>query len=268
VSDRRQHAFFWGGQVVTVFPALPGLMSQRVLYIPSVCFFLLIGLLLKDLWLPRLATGERRVWLVPAAIVVCALVTIGTNTMWSKPARMVSDQVDEIVEQLPSPEPGSELYLIDIWQPSWGIEEGLRRRYPGKELAIEVLSFSPKILADPEPPWSQPLERLFAMYYPDEVGPLRTRHRLTRAADGTVRLHLELEKDRYFQGLVEGLLPVEHRLGTEILEVATQRFRAAITPEDDGTVRRLDFEFTPSGRASHFLVFRDGHYRQMPWGGE
>jgi hypothetical protein len=265
VSDRRRHAFFWGWQVVAVFPALPVLMSQRVLYIPSIGFFLLIGLLLKDLWLPRLETGARRVWLVPAAVVVCGLVTMGTNTMWSRPAKMVSDQVDQIVEQVPSPEQGGQLYLIDIWQPSWGIEEGLRRRYPGKDLAIEVLSFSPKIMPDADPPWSRPFERLFATYYPDEVGPLRTLHRLTRAAGGTIRLHLELEEDRYFQGLVEGLLPVEHRLGTEVLDVATERFRVVLDPEEDGTVRRLDLDFPDSGRAAYFLVFEDGRYRQMPW---
>jgi hypothetical protein len=265
VSDRRRHTFFWGWQVVTVFPALPILMSQRVLYIPSMGFFLLIGLLLKDLWLPRLETGERRVWLVPVAVVVCGLVPLGTNTMWRRPAKMVSDQVDQIVEQLPSPEQGGQLYLIDIWPPSRGIEEGLRRRYPGKELAIEVLSFSPKIMPDDEPPWSRPLERLFATYYPDEVGPLRTRHRLARAADGTIRLHLELEEDRYFQGLMESLLPVEHRLGTEVLDVATERFHVTVEPEVDGTVRRLDLDFPDSGRAAYFLIFEDGRYRQMPW---
>jgi hypothetical protein len=133
------------------------------------------------------------------------------------------------------------------------------------DLAVEVLSFSPKILPDADPPWSRPFEKLFATYYPDEVGPLRTRHRLERSAGGATRLHLELLEERYFQGLVEGLLPVDHRLGTEILEVATERFRVTITPEADGAVRRLDFEFEQADPAAHFLVFADGRYRRLPW---
>jgi len=259
-ADKKRYHFFWGWQVITVLPALPILMSQRVLYIPSVGFCLLVGMMLKEYWLPAFERRARGWQIFPAAVAVCFLTTFAMNTMWSRPSLMIREQIAQINEALPNPEPGSRIYLIDIWPPSYGIEEGLKRNYHDRNLDVQILSFSPKILESADAGWDRPLEKLFAAYFPESCGPLRTRHRL----EGSRKLHLELADSVYFHGLVEGLLPVETRLGTEISEVQTGRFHVRLGASEQGRVNRMDFSFADDGRKSYFLAFENGRYKRIP----
>ena len=259
-TDKKRYHFFWLWQVLTVLPALPILMSQRVLYIPSIGFCLLVGLMLKEHWMPCFEKRARGWQLFPAAVALCFLTTFAMNTMWSRPSLMIRDQIAQIKRALPSTEPGARIYLIDIWPPSYGIEEGLRRSYGDRSLDIQVLSFSPKILDTADPAWDRPLERLFAAFFPEACGPLVTHHRL----DGAGRLHLELSDAVYFHGLVEGLLPVEPRLGNELAEVQNGPFRVILGVNEAGGVNRMDFSFAEDGRKSYFLVFENGRYKRIP----
>jgi hypothetical protein len=88
---------------------------------------------------------------------------------------------------------------------------------------------------------------------------LVTHHRL----EGTRRLHLEIEDAVYFQGLVEGLLPVETRLGGEVREVQNGPFRVVLGVNSLGKVDRMDFSFAEDGRKSYFLVFENGRYKRI-----
>lgn len=257
-SERRQYHFFWWWQVLTVLPALPILMSQRVLYIPSIGFCLLVGLMLKEHWLPCYEKRARGWWLFPAAVGVCFVTTFAMNTMWSRPSQMIQDQIAQIRAELPNPEPGSRIYLIDIWQPSYGIEEGLRRAYADRSLDVQILSFNPRILDVSNPGWDSPLEKLFAAYFPESCGPLETRHRLSPGG-----LHLELGDAVYFHGLVEGLLPVESRLGGEVREIDNGQFRVVLGVNPAGKVNTMDFSFADDGRKSYFLVFENGRYKRI-----
>ena len=259
-ADKKRYHFFWWWQVLTVLPALPILMSQRVLYIPSIGFCLLIGLMLKEHWVPCFEKRARGWQLFPAIVAVCFLTTFAMNTMWSRPSLMIRDQITQIKSALPRPEPGARIYLIDIWPPSYGIEEGLRRSYGDRSLDIQILSFSPKILDTADPAWDRPLERLFAAFFPEACGPLVTHHRL----DGSGRLHLELPDAVYFHGLVEGLLPVESRLGDELQEVQNGPFRVVLGTNEAGKVNRRDFSFAEGGRKSYFLFFENGRYKRTP----
>ncbi|MBV9463101.1 MAG: glycosyltransferase family 39 protein, partial [Verrucomicrobiae bacterium] len=153
-AARRKYNYFWLWQVVTVAPTLPVLMSQRFLYLPSAGFCLLLGLLLG----PRFQ--RPRVALVAGALAAaCLLVSVAMNAMWRRPSLMIREQIEQIAQAVPKPEPGSRFYLIDIWPPSYGLEEGIVRRYRDRSLDVQVLTFSPKILPLTDPPWTRPLEK-------------------------------------------------------------------------------------------------------------
>jgi hypothetical protein len=262
-ANQRQFQFFCWWPVLTVMPALPILMSQRVLYIPSMGFCLLVGLLLKEKWLPALEKRELARWWVPAIVGACFLMTLAMNRMWNLPSLMIRNQIEQITQELPSPESGSRIYLLDIWQPSYGIEEGLRRRYKDRTLDIQILSFSPKILEATQLSWNQPLEKLFATFFPEACGPLITHHRFEKEQDSTPHLHLELEGSSYFHSLVEGLLPVETDLGKELTELKMEKFNITLKTNTASQVNQIDFYFKKDDRKSYFLFFENGRYRRI-----
>lgn len=263
IENRKQFYFFISWMILTLLPSLSILMSGRVLYISSIGFALLVGLILKEHVENSLEKKKKRLMIFSLVLFLCFTVTFLMNKMWSLPSEIIRDHIAQISSEIPSIESDSRIYLIDLWPPSYGIEEGLKRFYHDRNLDVQVLTFNPKILDSSQSYSKNIFAKLFGFYFPKESGTLLTNHFIEKKLDETIHLHLELLKDVYFQELVESLLPVESRLGNELKEIQTERFKAVLGTTENHSVNKIDFYFPRQNKNSYFLIYENGKYRRM-----
>jgi hypothetical protein len=241
-----------------LIPFAPSLLvspAERQLYVPSVGFCLLLGLLYE-----RLSTRER---LLRTTVVVLALLAVvlawAYNVMWSFPSNVARAQVAELRQQLPTPERDSSIYLLNLWGPAFGMEimPGLLAGNP--KLDVQVLTIHPKLLPVGEYRVSNPLlQRFFAAVLPGAVGEAQVESHW----ESPDVLRVQIRNGRFMRSLIEQTYPAAPSVQVTGARVEMDHFTAEVVSADADGVETLRFYFQP-GRKRVIFDLQGGRVKQI-----
>jgi hypothetical protein len=244
--------------IMFLAPFAPSLLvnpAQRLLYVPSLGFCLLLGLCYERL------TARGRV--LRTAVTVLASISIvlagAYNAMWSFPSNVARAQVEEIRRLLPSPEPDRSIYLLNLWGPAFGMEmmPGLLAHNP--KLDVQVLTIHPKVLPVGEYRLSNPLlQRFFSAVLPGAVGEAK----VDAVWESPDVLRVQIHNGRFMRSLIEQTYPASPSVQKIGAWVEMDHFAAEVVAADADGVETLRFHFQP-GRKRVVIDLQDGRVRQL-----
>jgi hypothetical protein len=239
-------------------PYVPSLLvnpAERVLYVPSLGFCLLLGLCYERL------TASGRVLRVPVMILgaIAIVLAWAYNAMWSFPSNVAHAQIEEIHRQLPAPDPESSVYLLNLWGPAFGMEAmpGLLAGNP--RLDVQVLTIHPKVLPVGGYQLNNPLlQRFFGALLPGAIGEA-TVETVWESPD-VLRVHIR--NGRFMRSLIEQTYPAAASVQVAGARVAMEHFNAEVVAADADGVETLRFHFQP-GRKRVVFDLQGATVRQI-----
>ncbi|OAI43400.1 hypothetical protein AYO41_01930 [Verrucomicrobia bacterium SCGC AG-212-E04] len=231
-----------------VIPFAPSLLvapAERQLYVPSVGFCLLLGLCYERL------TAEGRSLRVPV-IVLAAIGLIlawSYNVMWSFPSNVARAQIEELSRQLPAPEKGSSIYLLNLWGPAFGMEMMPMMLTGDRTLDVQVLTIHPKLLPVGEYRVSNPLlQRFFAAVLPGATGEAP----VEATWESHDILRVQIRHGRFMRSLIEQTYPAAAAAQTPDSRIEMPHFTAEVVAADANGVETLRFHFQPGWKRQIF----------------
>ena len=224
-----------------LIPFVPSLLvapAERQLYVPSVGFCLLLGLFYERL------TKDGRDLRVPVVILAAIGVALSWtyNVMWSFPSNVARAQLAEMRRQLPKVEPGSTLYLLNLWGPSFGMEMMPALIYGDPALDVQVLSIHPKLLPVGDYRVNNAmLQRFFSAVLPGATGeaPVETQW------ESPDVLRVQIRNGRFMHSLIEQIYPAADAAQVTGTRIEMEHFTAEVVAADADGVETLRFHFKP-----------------------
>ncbi len=140
-----------GWVAVTLMPFCFLTPGQRLVHFPSAGFALAmgavaVGVAARLAHRPRMLAWARGVVLTLLGLYMLAsfsyVATLGYVT------RLVHQSEQGLEQHLAAAPPGTEVYLINLWQPAWMFERIIEIDFPHSNFNVQVLSFNPVILPD------------------------------------------------------------------------------------------------------------------------
>lgn len=231
--------------IVTLLPFCIITPAQRLVHFPLAGLALLAGALALGI-ARRVESSPIRRNLARSATAALLLVYIAMSISYtaalgtaSDEVRRISRGIDEQIAPLPA---GSEIYLINLWQPAWMVEHLFAVRYPQAHFRIHVLCFDPKILNEELIARDGLLARSFARWFPDEVGQTA----MDIHWNGPRTLVLTLSNASFFHGPVESELPIAAEANTLNEPIDAGPFIAQATRADETGITQLTFRWKPA----------------------
>ncbi len=241
--------------IVPFAPALLVAPTERQLYLPSVGFCLLLGLGYE-----RLAVRGRAPRRMTTALVLAGVALAWTyNVMWSFPSGIARTQLAEIRREAPEIEPGSSVYLLNLWGPSFGLEMMPSLLYRDPTLDVQVLTIHPKLLPVGEHRVNNAwLQKFFSAALPDATGeaPVET------TWESPDVLRVQIRGGRFMRSLIEQIYPAAPIAQTPGGRVETPRFTAEVVAADADGVETLRFRFQPGAKRIVFDL-QGGRVRRL-----
>ncbi len=244
--------------VLFLVPFAPALLvnpAERLLYVPSLGFCLLLGL-----WYERLA-ARGRLLRVPVMVLAAIAIVLAWayNAMWSFPSNVARAQIEEIHRQLPAPDPESSVYLLNLWGPAFGMDAmpGLLAGNP--HLDVQVLTIHPKVLPVGEYRLSNPLlQRFFSALLPGAVGEAQ----VDAVWESPDVLRVDIQNGRFMRSLIEQTYPAADAAQKIGARIETANFRAEVVDADTDGVKTLRFYFQP-GRERIVFDLQGGKVKRL-----
>lgn len=164
---------------------------------------------------------------------LCLAATLSYVTTMGFVSGQIQRIADDLDTHLADAPAGSEIYLINLWQPAWMSERLVEVRRPDKHFDVQVLTFDPSIL--PASMRANPgfMAKWFIYWFPLEA----------KAAACDVLfpkpgvLHIGVPGNVLFRGVVEEAMPVAPEAMTLLKPVKAERFTAVPT---EGKERQID----------------------------
>lgn len=249
--DRR----VWLAAALLAFPFAPALLvapTERQLYLPSAGFCLLLALAYER----RVLLGRPPRQVVAGLAAVAWMITAGLNAMWSYPTAVARNQLAEMQRQLPAPERGSSVYLLNVWPPALGMELMPGLLYRDLTLDVQVLAIHPKLLTlnARDERW---LHRFFASVIPGAAGeaPVETHW------ENADTLFVRIANARYMTSLIEEIYTPAPEVLVPGTRIKMPRFEVEVVSASADGVEALRFHFQPGPRVIFDL--RDGAVRKL-----
>ncbi|MBS0660965.1 MAG: glycosyltransferase family 39 protein [Verrucomicrobia bacterium] len=241
--------------VLLLAPFAPALLvapTERQLYLPSAGFCLLLALAYER----RALAGRPPRQLAAVLAIGACLLTAGLNAMWSYPTGVARSQLTEMQRQLPQPERGSSIYLLNVWPPALGMELMPGLLYRDLSLDVQVLAIHPKLLTlnARDDRW---LHRFFASVIPGAAGeaPVETRW------EDENTLFVRISGARYMTSLIEEIYTPAPEILRSGARVKMPRFEIEVVSANEDGVEALRFHFQPGPRVVFDL--RDGGVQRL-----
>jgi short-subunit dehydrogenase len=279
--------------ILTLAPTLLVLSAQRLLYLPSIGFCLLLALLFErlikvpslcnrasalvpDLVL-RPARGSNGIrdevglkprlvmkGLVALLIGGLALLTALYNVQWSIPGDIVRRQVEAISAASRQAAPGATIYLCNVWPPALGLETmlSLQSRDPHRSAAatdVQILTVHPKLLPIDTP--TSGLEKVIVSYFTKILAEQTGDAPVTAVWDDVNTLRISIEKGRFTRSTIEQIVSGIYPM-TAGQTFRMKGFTAEILKADARGVQAVRFHFAP-GSARLFFDLRRGNVRRL-----
>ena len=244
--------------VLFLVPFAPSLLvnpAERLLYVPSLGFCLLLGLCYERL------TARGRALRTPVMILASIAIVLAWayNAMWSFPSNVARAQIAEIHRQLPSPDPDSSIYLLNLWGPSFGMETmpGLLAGNPS--LDVQVLTIHPKVLPVGDYKLNNPLlQRFFSSVLPGAVGEAQ----VDAEWESPDVLRVQIHNGRFMRSLIEQTYPAAAIAQKPGARIEMDHFTAEVVDADADGVETLRFHFEP-GRKRVVFDLQGGKVRKL-----
>lgn len=242
--------------LVPFAPALLVAPTERQLYLPSAGFCLLLALAYER----RALLGRPPRQFVAALAGLAWALTAGLNAMWSYPTAVARGQLTEMQRQLPAPERGSSIYLLNLWPPALGMELMPGLLYRDLTLDVQVLAIHPKLLSlnARDERW---LHRFFASVIPGAAGEAPVEIRWENADT----LFVRISGARYMTSLIEEIYSPAPEVLVSGTRIKMPRFEVEVVSANADGVEALRFRFQPGPRVIFDL--RDGGVKRVGEGG-
>ncbi len=244
-------AFF----LVPILPAFLVTPTERQLYVPSVGFCLLLGLAYE-----RLTAHGRSLRVYVAFLSMLGIVLAWTyNVMWSFPAGIARGQIRDLQRQLPAPEKGISVYLLNLWSPSFGLEMMPALLTGDSTLDVQVLSIHPKLLPIGDFQTDNALmQRFFAAVLPGWTG----KAPVTARWEAPDVLSVRIRDGRFMRSLVEEIHPAAESVQVAGARVEYPNFSVEVLEADPDGVAAMRFFFKPGVKRVVFDL-QDGRVRRL-----
>jgi len=261
-DDRRVLRFgvFWVAATLMPFSFVDP--AQRLVHFPAAGFALAAGATASFLW--RQGSPDLRRWLPRAALALLAVYAVGSYT-YASAMGYVSKRVEKIAsgleDQISRLPPGSEIYLVDLWQPAWMVEHFFEATHPDRHHEFHVLTFDPEItpgaLRDSPGVAGWWFNTLFGTT--GHGAPVRIRWDSPRV------LTLHRESGAYLNGIVDKILDVAPEASDPAREVDAGEFVARAAGLGGGGVTAFSFRWKqgPPGPARVFLLWVEDHWERL-----
>ncbi len=242
-----------------LIPFAPSLLvtpAERQLYVPSVGFCLLLGLLYER------QTADGRSLRLPVIVLatLAIILTWSYNVMWSFPSNIARAQIEELRRQMPPPEPDSSVYLLNLWGPSFYMERMVATLSGDRNLDLQVLTIHPKLLPVGEYRVNNPLlQRFFAALLPGATGEAPVEMRW----ESPDVLRVQIHNGRFMRSLIEQTYPAAASVQVTGARVELDHFTAEVVAADSDGVETLRFHFQP-GRKRTVFDLQGGTVRPVP----
>ena len=244
-------AFF----LIPVLPAFLVTPTERQLYVPSVGFCLLLGLAYE-----RLTAQGQSLRVRVAFLSLLGIVLAWTyNVMWSFPANIARGQIQELQRQLPAPEKGMSVYLLNLWSPSFGLEMMPALLAGDPTLDVQVLSIHPKLLPVGEFQIDNAfIQRFFAAALPGATG----KAPVTAEWESADVLSVRIRNGRFMRSLIEEIHPAAESVQVTGARVEYPNFSVEVLQADADGVEAMRFVFKP-GVTRVVFDLQDGRVRRL-----
>jgi len=231
-----------------LIPFAPSLLvtpAERQLYVPSVGFCLLLGLLYERLTADGRSLRLRVVGLATIAVIL----TWSYNVMWSFPSNIARAQIEELGRQMPKPERDSSVYLLNLWGPAFDMEMMAILQSGDRNLDMQVLTIHPKLLPVGEYRVNNPLlQRFFATVLPGATGEAPVEMRW----ESPDVLRVQIHNGRFMRSLIEQTYPAAASVQVTGARVELEHFTAEVVAADPDGVETLRFHFQPGRKRTVF----------------
>lgn len=242
-----------------LIPFAPSLLvtpAERQLYVPSVGFCLLLGLLYERLTADGRSLRLRVIVLTAFAVTL----TWSYNVMWSFPSNIARAQIEELGRQMPAPERDSSVYLLNLWGPAFYMEMMAIMLSGDRNLDMQVLTIHPKLLPVGEYRVNNPLlQRFFAAVLPGATGEAPVE--MTWESPDVLRV--QIHNGRFMRSLIEQTYPAAESVQVTGARVELDHFTAEVVAADADGVETLRFHFQP-GRKRTVFDLQGGKVRRVP----
>ncbi len=250
---------FWVAATILPFSFVDP--AQRLVHLPSAGFALAAGA--AGALLARSASLRRR-WLPAGAVALLALYA-AVSFSYASGFGFVANRVETIargldreMETLP---PGTEIYLIDLWQPAWMFEHLFAVTRPDRRDEIHVLTLDPEVIPPDLRGRSGLLGRWFTAQFGDtgDVPPVSLDWELPRA------LTLRRERGGYLSGVVDRILDVAPQATDPSRVVDAGGFTGRSVRMGPEGVTELSFRWkeAPEGPARSFFLWQGDRWERL-----
>lgn len=237
--------------------------AQRIAHLPSVGFAIALTAVAVGLADRVERRRPSRILRIGAVVLLTVYATVTSTyvSMMGSVSSLVGRVVIGLEHQIHNAPHGTDVYVLNLWQPAWMFEHYFAVKYRGRDYHIHVLTFSPNML--PMTMRQDPglVQRWFAALFPQQVSykpisVLFTNHR---------SLRVSVKHGTFFHGLVEGELPVAPSAQIIGHTIDDGPFTATPTAGRNNAVTALTFHWKHSRPASHriFVQWHDGHWRRL-----
>ncbi len=256
MGGRDSRTLFAGALFLIPFaPSLLVSPAERQLYVPSVGFCLLLGLLYERLTADGRSLRLRVITLAALGIVL----SWSYNVMWSFPSNVTRAQIEELRRQLPAPERDRSIYLLNLWGPSFGMERMPAMLSGDRALDVQVLTIHPKLLPVGEYRVNNPrLQRFFAAILPGATGEAPVE--MTWESQDVLRV--QIHNGRFMRSLIEQTYPAAQSVQVSGARVELEHFSAEVMAADPDGVETLRFHFHPRRKRVVFDL-QDGRVAKL-----
>lgn len=257
---------FWFGIwwiVIVLLPFCVLVPAQRIAHLPSVGFAIAFGAVAVGL-ADRFTAHNCQVRLRIAAVAVLTLYAGITGAYVSMMGEVSSDVRRVVVglqRQIEGAPKGSEIYVMNLWQPAWMFEHFFEAKYQKQDYHIHVLSFSPNMLTMMMRQDPGAVQRWFATWFPKQAA----YKPVSVAFTGDRSLAIKVKGGAFFHGLVEGELPVAPEAQKIGNVVDAGCFTAQSLGSKDGNITELKFHWEKQANppARLFLQWTHGHWKRL-----